>query len=98
RHVSPVHIALALLLNGAGMSPANIQVIPGHLGVTVHVDTVTRWLGHYAGMVEGYTKTPYGRRAWGNGWAPTRSGRTYGAGKAIPSWRWTLPHVVPKRR
>ena len=63
RHVSPMYITLALLLNGMGLSPANIQVTLGHLGVTAHVDTVTRWLECYAGLVEG-VPTPYGHRPW----------------------------------
>ena len=54
RHVSPMYITLALLLNGMGLSPANIQIALGHLGVDVHVDTVTRWLEHYVGLAEGY--------------------------------------------
>ena len=39
------------------LSPANIQVTLGHLGVEMHMDTVIRWLEYYVGVVEGYANT-----------------------------------------
>ena len=47
RHTSPLFITLALMLNGTGMSPFNIQIMLEHLNVKVHVDTIFRWLEHY---------------------------------------------------
>ena len=57
RHTSPMFITLALMLNGAGMSPFNIQIMLEHLSVKVHVDTISRWLEYYVELVEKYTGT-----------------------------------------
>ena len=48
-------ITLALVLNGAGMSPFNIHIMLEHMNVKVHVDTITIWLEHYVALVEKYT-------------------------------------------
>ena len=50
-------ITLALMLSGMGMSVANIRMTLAHLGVRVHVDTITRILDHYSKIVEEYAKT-----------------------------------------
>ena len=55
RHTSPLLIALALMLNGAGMSPFNIQIMLERLNVKVHVDTISRWLEHHVALAEKYT-------------------------------------------
>ena len=55
RHTSPLFITLALVLNGAGMSPFNIQIMLEHMNVKVHVDTISRWLEYYVALVEKYT-------------------------------------------
>ena len=52
-----LYITLALMLSGMGISAANIQMTLAHLGVRVHVDTITRILDHYSKIVEGYAKT-----------------------------------------
>ena len=55
RHTSPMFITLALMPNGAGMSPSNIQIMLGRLNVKVHVDTISRRLEHYVELAEKYT-------------------------------------------
>ena len=55
--VPRLYITLALMLSGMGMAAANIQMTLRHLGVGVHVDTITRILEHYSKVVEEYTKT-----------------------------------------
>ena len=57
RQVPRLYITLALMLSGMGMAAANIQMTLRHLGVGVHVDTITRILEHYSKVVEEYTKT-----------------------------------------
>ena len=57
RHTAPIYITLTLMLYGMAMSVNKIQMTLGHLGVHVHVDTITRWLEHYVGLVGGYTNT-----------------------------------------
>ena len=56
-HVPRLYITLALMLSGMGMAVANIQMTLRHLGVKVHVDTITRILEYYSGMVERHTET-----------------------------------------
>ena len=57
RHMPRLFITLALMLYGVGISVANIQMTLKHLGVKVHVDTITRILDHYSKIVEEYAKT-----------------------------------------
>ena len=57
RQVPRLYITLALMLSGMGMAAANIQMTLRHLGVEVHVDTITRILEHYSSVVEGYART-----------------------------------------
>ena len=57
RHTPPVYITLALMLCGMGLSVANIRMTLGHLGVSVHEDTITRWAEHYVKLVDRYAKT-----------------------------------------
>ena len=55
RHTAAVFITLARMLNGMELSPVRIQLVLKHLTVDLHVDTVSRWLAHYATLVEKYT-------------------------------------------
>ena len=55
RHTAPAFITLALMLNGMGLSPFRVRIVLGHMNADVHVDTISRWLEHYVGMVEWYT-------------------------------------------
>ena len=54
-HTPPLFITLAFMLNGMEMSPHAIRIVLGHMGVSVHVDTISRWLAHYVALVERYT-------------------------------------------
>ena len=50
------------------MAAANIQMTFRHLGVEVHVDTITRILEHYSRVVDEYARTikpPYTGDKWG---------------------------------
>ena len=53
RHTSPMFITLALMLNGAGMSPFSIRIMLGHLNVKVHVQIISD--GWSAELAEKYT-------------------------------------------
>lgn len=57
RQVQRLYITLALMQSGMGVAAANIQMTLGHLGVRVHVDTITRILEHYSELVQRYTET-----------------------------------------
>ncbi len=57
RQVPRLYITLALMLSGMGTSAPNIQTTLGHLGVRVHVDTITRILEYYSEAVQKYTET-----------------------------------------
>ena len=52
-----LYITLALMLSGMGMAVTNIQMALGHMGVKVHVDTITRILEHYFEVVQKYPET-----------------------------------------
>ena len=52
-----LHITLAPILSGRGISVVNIQMTLKHLGVKVHVDAITRMIHHYSKIVEEYVKT-----------------------------------------
>ena len=68
RQMPRLYITLALMLSGMGMAAANIQMSIRHLGVEVHVDTITRTLEHYSRVVDEYTRTikpPYVGDKWG---------------------------------
>ena len=55
-HTSLPFIAPALVLNGAGMSPFSIRIMPEHMNVKVHADTVSRRLERHE-LAEKYTGT-----------------------------------------
>ena len=55
RQTASLFITLVLMLNGMRIAPFRIQMVLQHLSVDVHVDTITRWLEHYVGVVEEYT-------------------------------------------
>ena len=57
RQVPRLYITLAPMLSGMGMAATNIQMTLKHLGVEVHVDTITRILEHYSMVVGKYAQT-----------------------------------------
>ena len=57
RQVPRLYITLALMLSGMGTSAPNIQATLGHMGVGVHVVTITRTLEQYSELVQKYTET-----------------------------------------
>ena len=63
-----LYISITISLYGMGLSVNNIHQTLMVLSITVHVDTITRWLEHYVDRVEKYTDTlkpPCPGEQWG---------------------------------